>query len=406
MAVTVVVGAQWGDEAKGKIVDFLASDADYVARYGGGNNAGHTVWLKDQEFKFHTVPCGLLHPHATAVIGDGVAVDPINLAQELDIVAAKGIDSSNLRIGSRCHLILRYHTMIDELEESRRGSSPLGTTKRGIGPTYADKAARSGLRMEDLVDPLRFRARLEKSLEQKNAILKHLYGHAPIALESMLDIYEPLGRRFRDQTIDVPARLLDAVRSGKRIIMEGAQGTLLDIDYGAYPFVTSSHPIAAGACLGTGIGPRHLKRIIGVAKAYTTRVGEGPFATELKDSTGERIRDQGQEYGTTTGRPRRCGWLDLPMLKYSAEINTMTELAITRLDVLSGIDPLKACIEHGSNGPVYIELEGWKDDLRGIRSREALPDAAQRYLSIIEERTGVPVSIVSVGPERSETIVS
>lgn len=421
MAVQVVVGAQWGDEAKGKVVDLLTQEADYVVRYSGGNNAGHTVCTNGSTYRFHTVPCGILHSHVTPVIAGGVVLDLRSLTQELETLQSQGVSTDKLLIDTNVHLNLPYHRLMDELEEGRRGGSKLGTTKRGIGPTYADKAARIGLRMGDLMEPVRFRNRLQRVLEYKNTILQHVYDMEPVKLEPVLDEFMTYADRYRSCVTCVPQLLMDAVRQNQTLLFEGAQGTLLDLDYGTYPYVTSSHPVAAGACLGTGIGPRQLDEIWGVAKAYTTRVGEGPFPTELTDERGDYIRERGKEYGTTTGRARRCGWLDLVALRYSARINSFTGLAITLLDVLSGLNELHICTAYRLQGhetsefnsdafvleecePVYTTLPGWQEEITRCQRVEELPANARQYLQFIEEFTGVPVRLISVGPSREQTL--
>lgn len=423
MPVQVVVGAQWGDEAKGKVVDYLARSADIVARYAGGNNAGHTICVGDQVFKFHTVPCGILREHITPVIADGVVLDIRSLIGEMNTLESQGINTTRLRIGKAAHLNLPYHLLMDEMEETRRGAAKLGTTKRGIGPTYADKAARVGLRFGDLLEPSRFRARLQRALDYKNVLLGHVYQAEPLQLDAILDEYLLYGERLKPLAVHAPNLLSEARQAGKAILMEGAQGTLLDLDYGTYPYVTSSHPIAAGACLGTGLGPRHLDEIWGVAKAYSTRVGEGPFPSELTDERGDYIRERGKEYGTTTGRARRCGWLDLVALRYSAQVNSFTALAITLLDVLSGLDELFVCVAYRCHGEqvsvfdpdafvlseceaVYERLPGWKEEIDHCRRREDLPVNAQNYLQFIESFVDAPIRLISLGPEREQTIFS
>jgi len=420
VAVRVVVGAQWGDEAKGKVVDLLAQDAEFVVRYAGGSNAGHTVCTDGHTFKFHLIPSGILHPQVTPVIADGVVIDLRALEAEVNTLREQGIDIGRLRIGLGAHLVLPYHRRLDELEEART-EGRIGTTRRGIGPTYADKAARIGLRIADLLDPDRFRARLRRALEQRNALFQRVYETEPLDLEALAAEWLHYGARWRDQFTDVPALLQDALAAGKNILMEGAQGTLLDLDYGTYPYVTSSHPVAAGACLGTGIPPRCLDEVWGVAKAYTTRVGEGPFPTELADEQGDYIRERGREYGTTTGRARRCGWLDLVALRYAARLNGFTALAITLLDVLSGLPTLRVCVAYRLDGayterfvadgftlarcePIYEELPGWQEEIGDCRHREELPPNAQRYLAFIERYVGVPIRLISVGPAREQTI--
>ncbi len=421
MAVKVVVGAQWGDEAKGKIVDLFAQDADFVVRYAGGSNAGHTVCTDGQTYKFHLIPSGILHPRVTPVIADGVVVDLWALESEADALARQGIDVSRLRIGLGAHLTLPYHRMLDELSESH-ADGRLGTTRRGIGPAYADKAARIGLRMADLLDPERCRTRLLRVLTTRNATFQRVYHAPPLDADALLTELMRLAERWRACLVDVPALLMDALDAGRGIVLEGAQGTLLDLDYGTYPYVTSSHPVAAGACLGTGIPPRQLDEIWGVAKAYTTRVGEGPFPTELADEVGDYIRERGREYGTTTGRARRCGWLDLVALRYAARINGFDALAITLLDVLSGLPTLRVCTAYRLGGrlterfipdgftlarcePVYTELPGWQEDISDCQQRDQLPPNAQRYLEFIESYVGVPIRIISVGASREQTIL-
>jgi adenylosuccinate synthase len=420
VAVRVVVGAQWGDEAKGKVVDLLAQDAEFVVRYAGGSNAGHTVCTDGHTFKFHLIPSGILHPQVTPVIADGVVIDLRALEAEANTLREQGIDIGRLRIGLGAHLVLPYHRRLDELEEART-EGRIGTTRRGIGPTYADKAARIGLRIADLLDPDRFRARLRRALEQRNALFQRVYETEPLDLEALAAEWLHYGAQWRDHFTDVPALLQDALAAGKNILMEGAQGTLLDLDYGTYPYVTSSHPVAAGACLGTGIPPRCLDEVWGVAKAYTTRVGEGPFPTELADEQGDYIRERGREYGTTTGRARRCGWLDLVALRYAARLNGFTALAITLLDVLSGLPTLRVCVAYRLDGayterfvadgftlarcePIYEELPGWQEEIGDCRHREELPPNAQRYLAFIERYVGVPIRLISVGPAREQTI--
>jgi adenylosuccinate synthase len=422
VAVRVVVGAQWGDEAKGKIVDLLAQDAQFVVRYAGGSNAGHTVCTDGQTFKFHLIPSGILHPHVTPVIANGVVIDLRALEAEANALSEQGIDIGRVRIGLGAHLVLPYHRRLDELEESQ-AEGRIGTTRRGIGPAYADKAARVGLRMADLLDPDRFRARLQRALKLHSTQFQRIHQtqSRDLDAEALAEEWLRYGARWRNHLTDVPALLQDALDGGNNILLEGAQGTLLDIDYGTYPYVTSSHPVAAGACLGTGIPPCCLDEIWGVAKAYTTRVGEGPFPTELMDERGDYIRERGREYGTTTGRARRCGWLDLVALRYAARLNGFNALAITLLDVLSGLPTLRVCVAYRLDGtyterfiadsftlarcePVYEELPGWQEEIGDCRRREALPASAQRYLAFIEEYVGVPIRLISVGPAREQTI--
>lgn len=420
MAVSVVVGAQWGDEAKGKIVDLFAQRARYVVRYAGGSNAGHTVCVNGATYKFHLIPSGILHPNVTAVIADGVVMDLRAFEIEAAALQEQGVDLSRLRIGLGVHLTMPYHRLLDELEEAQL-EGRIGTTKRGIGPTYADKAWRIGVRVADLLERDRLAARIQRVLQRRNPTIQRVYGAKPLNTDELIAEFSHRAEQIRPYVCDVPHLLMRAVESGEPILMEGAQGTLLDLDYGTYPYVTSSHPVAAGACLGTGIAPNRLTEIWGVAKAYTTRVGEGPFPTELEDETGDRIRNRGREYGTTTGRARRVGWLDLVALRYAARINGFTALAVTLLDVLSGFPTLKVCVAYHYNGaetrdfiadapalahcePVYAELPGWSEEIDHCRTLDDLPPNALNYLKFIEEYTGVPVKLVSVGPGREQTI--
>ncbi len=422
MANTVVVGAQWGDEAKGKVVDFLAKDADLVVRYNGGNNAGHTVVVKGQTFKFHLVPCGVLWPQTLNIIGDGEVIDPAVLVKEFDTLASHGISTDRLRISLNAHIVMPYHQAFDRLEEQRKGSKAIGTTARGIGPAYADKASRVGIRVADLIDPIRLKTRLAENLEFKNQVLTKIYGAEPFSLDALFDEYSVYGAKIKPLAANTDWLTHEAYKQGKNILFEGAQGTLLDLDYGTYPYVTSSHPVAGGASLGTGVGPTQLGRIVGVAKAYTTRVGAGVFPTELFDEMGEYIRERGHEYGTTTGRPRRCGWLDTVVLRYAAMVSGLSEFAVTLLDVLTGIETLKVCRAYRCDGvetdhlpadwevvqecvPIFDELPGWTEDLTGLKSYNDFPANAKAYIKHIEGLTGVSVKIISIGPDRSETLV-
>ena len=422
MANTVVVGAQWGDEAKGKIVDFLAADADVVIRYNGGNNAGHTVVVEGETFKFHIIPCAILYPGKTCIIGDGVVVDPKVLVSEIDGLAKRGIPADGLKISLNAHVIMPYHQLQDGLEEKRKGGKAIGTTNRGIGPVYADKASRIGIRVSELIDPDRFRVRLSENLAFKNELLTKVYGVDPLSEKEILDEYLAYGERIKPFVDNTNYIAAEAARQGRGLLFEAAQGTLLDIDYGTYPYVTSSHTVAGGACLGTGVGPTSIDRIIGIAKAYTTRVGAGIFPTELLNSTGEYIRERGHEYGTTTGRPRRCGWLDTVALRYSSMVNGLTEFTMTLLDVLSSIETLKICTAYVCDGektanlpgdwervqeciPVYEELPGWEEDITGVRKFEDLPANAQAYVKHVEVLTGTSIRMVSVGPGREQTII-
>ncbi|MDW8105745.1 MAG: adenylosuccinate synthase [Armatimonadota bacterium] len=422
MPAVVVVGAQWGDEAKGKVVDCLAQDADMVVRYGGGSNAGHTVRFDGQEFKLHLVPSGIFRPEVTNIIAGGVVVDPKALVEELRALQAKGVDTRRLYVSARAHVVMPYHRIQDALEEKQRGASQIGTTCRGIGPAYADKAARKGIRMADLLHPERFSLLLRQAVEEKSRLLRSLYDADCPSYQDIWNEYTEYASTLRPLVTDTDQMVYAAVKSGQRVVFEGAQGTLLDLDYGTYPYVTSSHPVAGGACLGTGIGPTQIDAVVGVAKAYTTRVGSGAFPTEQANEVGNYLRERGREYGTTTGRPRRCGWLDAVVLRYSAQVNGLTAFAMTLLDVLSGLETLYICrayrlpdgqtIEHfPADGavleqcePVYEQLPGWKGEIGNVSRWEELPSAAQGYIQKVEELTGVPVAMVSVGPWRTQTL--
>ncbi len=421
MPLTILVGAQWGDEGKGKATDLLAADTDFVVRYQGGNNAGHTVLAGGQLLKLHLIPSGVLYPHVTPVIGDGVVVDPGVLLEEMDALAARGIDPSRLLVSGNAHLIMPYHLKLDALTERYLGKHSLGTTKRGIGPAYADKAARIGLRVQDLLDPAIFRAKLDVVLREKNLVLTRIYNKLPMAAERICDDYLAMGERLAPHVADTGSLLHRALRDGRHVLLEGAQGTLLDLDHGTYPFVTSSNPVAGGALTGSGLGPKEVDRVIGVAKAYVTRVGSGPFPTEEVSEIGGRLREVGQEFGTTTGRPRRCGWLDAVLLRYAVRVNSLTELFVTKLDVLSGLQELQLCTAYRHEGeeyedfpphqtifhkaePVYETLPGWPDDLGTMTRYGDLPTEARAYLTRVAEAAGVPVRYVSVGPSREATL--
>lgn len=421
MATLVIVGAQWGDEAKGKMVDVLGAQSDVVARFSGGNNAGHTVIIGDAEYKFHLLPAGILHPHVTAVLGSGMVICPKGLLEELDTTLAMKSDLGTLRISKGAHVVFPYHRMLDRLEEDARGENKIGTTSRGIGPAYQDKVARFGIRMGEFVRPDVFRKRLREVLAYKNRLLE-MYGDPPVAFEPLHDEYAQYADRLRPYVDDTDVFLQEAVRSGQRVLFEGAQGAMLDLDSGTYPYVTSSHPVAGGACLGTGVGPRDIDSVLGVCKAYATRVGEGPFPTELDNAIGERIRTVGHEFGTTTGRPRRCGWLDLVVLRQSCRMNSLSGLILTRLDIFSGFESIEVATGYLLDGkqlnhvpadtcdvgrvePLYERLPGWSEDVSGARSLEELPQAARDFLAYVERFTETPVAIVSVGPDREETMV-
>jgi adenylosuccinate synthase len=421
MSTLVIVGAQWGDEAKGKMVDVLGSQADVVVRFAGGNNAGHTVITGGKTFKFQLIPAGILHPGTVAIIGSGMVVCPKGLLEELDRTLAQKAELGTLKVSSAAHVVFPYHRMLDALEEEARGENKIGTTSRGIGPAYQDKVARFGIRMGEFVKPDLFEMRLREVLAYKNRLLQ-MFGSPTVEFESLYTEYSKYAERLRPLVVDTEEFVFNAVKADQKVLFEGAQGTFLDLDSGTYPYVTSSHPVAGGACLGTGVGPRAIQSVLGVCKAYTTRVGSGPFPTELHDSIGEFIRDRGQEYGTVTGRGRRCGWLDLVVLKQASRLNSLSGLIVTRLDVLSGIEKVKVATSYDSEGgqidhipanvwdfakvkPHYQEMDGWEGDLQKCRAISDLPASARRYLDFIEEQTGTPIAIVSIGPDRDETIV-
>lgn len=425
MPAIIVVGAQWGDEGKGRVVDGLAGQAHIVARYNGGDNAGHTVVAEGHTLRLHLIPSGILHPHVTCLIGAGVVVNPVQLAAELDKLAALGVDvgPERVRLAAAAHIILPTHRALDGAREAVRGREAIGTTRRGIGPVYADKAARVGLRAGQMANPENFGDRAAALVQAHNHLLREHYGLDPLPVEETVAELVALARRLRPYLTDGSELVARALAAGQTVICEGAQGTLLDLDHGTYPYVTSSSPVAGGALTGLGFGPREVARVIGVTKAYTTRVGAGPFPTELTDEMGDRIRQVGVEYGTTTGRPRRCGWLDLPILRYAVQVNGLTELALTKLDVLSGIHPLRVAVAYEQEGErvdrfpgewgaeelnrwgvVYEELPGWEEEIRSARRWEDLPAAARAYVARIEESIGVPITLIGVGPEREEVV--
>ncbi|MGE5577194.1 MAG: adenylosuccinate synthase [Syntrophothermus sp.] len=423
MASLVVVGTQWGDEGKGKIVDMLSSQARLVVRYQGGNNAGHTVVVGGEIFKLHLVPAGILYPQVVCVIGNGVVIDPQVLLEEIAQLEARGISVKGLRISEKAHVIMPYQRLLDRLEEeSRSENERIGTTGRGIGPCYVDKVARTGIRMIDLVDPEALAERLAAFLPAKNKLLTGVYGQPPLRLEEILAEYQAYGERLRPFVVDTSVLVSEAIREGWNVLFEGANGTLLDIDHGTYPFVTSSSPTAGGAAIGAGVGPTAIGKVIGVAKAYTTRVGQGPFPTELFDEVGDRIRERGKEYGTTTGRPRRCGWLDAVILRYAVRVNGITSLALMHLDTLEGLSTVKICTSYRYRGqllkefpaslkvfqecePVYEEMPGWPEGATEVADFGELPAEARAYIQRIGALTGADVGIVSVGRERSQTLV-
>jgi adenylosuccinate synthase len=419
---TVVVGTQWGDEGKGKLTDLLAKEMAMVVRYQGGHNAGHTVVVDGETFALQLLPSGILYPYITPVIGNGVVVDPSVLLDEVDTLTAKGVDCSRLKVSGNAHLILPYHQELDMMTERYLGKARLGTTKRGIGPAYADKAARVGLRVQDLLDPKIFREKLDVVLKEKNQILAKVFNRLPLSADDIADRYlDELAPRLAPMIDDAVDIVHVALASGQHVLFEGAQATFLDLDQGTYPFVTSSNPVAGGACTGAGVGPRDLQRIIGIAKAYVTRVGSGPFPTELFDEQGDVLVDRGHEFGTNTGRRRRTGWFDAVMLRHAVRLNSLTEVALTKLDVLDVFDTVKVCVAYEADGkryehvpyhqsvlhkvtPVYEELPGWKTELSKVTRAADLPQAARDYIAFLEAQVGVPVSYVGVGPGREQTV--
>jgi len=420
MPATVIVGLQWGDEGKGKTTDFLAESTSIVVRYQGGDNAGHTVQLGDEVFKLRLTPSGVLYPHMTSVIGNGVVVNPTTLIDELDMLTSRGIDVSRVRVSRSAHVIMPYHLALDRGNEARLAGAAVGTTGRGIGPTYADRAWRLGLRMEDLVDARVLRDRLERVLPDKNLILGSMDQPA-FEVDGLVDQALRWGERLRDHLDDTTWLVQGALKRGEHVLLEGAQGTLLDLDHGSYPFVTSSNPVAGGACTGGGIGPLQVDEVIGVMKAYSTRVGSGPYPTELLDGIGQGIADRGNEYGTVTGRPRRVGWFDVVPLRYAVAVNSVTSIMLNKLDILSGIERLRICVAYEIDGrridtwpssgaalaratPIYDEFPGWAEPIHDVRSLSDLPENARRYVTALEEHAAVPIVLVSVGPERTQTI--
>jgi adenylosuccinate synthase len=418
----VIVGAQWGDEGKGKVTDLLAERADAVVRFQGGNNAGHTIVRNGKTWKLHLIPSGILHRGKLCVIGNGVVVDPKVLTDELAELRRRRVDTSALRISANAHLIMPYHLMLDHAGEARLGKLQIGTTRRGIGPCYADKAARLGIRVQDLLDEKILKQKIVAALEPKRLSLRPFAKDPALDLQAMTEEYLTYGHRLEPYIADTIRLVQEKLDAGKAVVFEGAQGALLDIDHGTYPFVTSSNPVAGAACVGAGVGPKDIDEIWGVTKAYGTRVGSGPFPTEVDGAFADMLRERGGEYGTTTGRPRRVGWLDLVALRYAARINSLTALAITKLDVLSGIDRLQVCtryrgaegaefdyfpyhqtVLHHASGE-YLELEGWSEDISECRSESDLPVAAREYLKFISEFVGVPIALVGVGPGRDQVI--
>lgn len=422
MANVIVIGAQWGDEGKGKITDLLSRSADVVVRYQGGVNAGHTIVVKGQTFKLHLIPSGILYPDTECIIGCGTVIDPQILIEELDQLKKLNISTDKLLISETAHVTMPYHRLIDKASEERRGSHKIGTTGRGIGPTYADKSERTGIRVLDLMDPDGLREQLEWTINYKNVILEKLYNLPPLDPQEVIDQYLGYAERLRPYVIDTSLKIYSAIQLRRNILFEGAQGTLLDLDHGTYPYVTSSNPVAGGACVGTGLGPTMIDRVIGVSKAYTTRVGEGPFPTELDGEVGELLCDRGAEFGTTTGRKRRCGWFDAVIGRYAVRINGMDCIAITKLDVLDELEEIQVCIAYEIDGercdhfptsarqfarcrPIYKTLPGWQVSTSECRALEDLPQQALDYLKFLAELMAVPIAIVSLGASRDQTII-
>jgi adenylosuccinate synthase len=423
MSAFVVLGAQWGDEGKGKMTDYLAEAADVVVRFQGGNNAGHTVEVGDKQYKLHLIPSGILYGDKINVIGNGVVLDPKALFEEIEYLRGLGVNVTpdNLIISDRTQLIMPYHKLMDGIKEKARGKKDIGTTGKGIGPCYTDKMERSGIRVCDLMHKDVFKEKLKENIDTKNAIMEKVYGGDTLDFNAVYDEFMIYAEKMRPFVKDTSVIVYDKIKEGKEVLFEGAQGTLLDIDYGTYPYVTSSNTIAGGVCTGAGVGPTMINSVVGIAKAYTTRVGKGPFPTELLDSTGDWIREKGFEFGVTTGRARRCGWLDLVILKSSARVSGLSSFAVTKIDTLAGLEKLKVCVGYNLNGniidyipasledlaeckPVYEEMDGWDESIANARSYGDLPENAKKYLKKIEEFTGTKISIVSVGPRRDQTI--
>ncbi len=422
MSTVVVTGTQWGDEGKGKIVDYLAQQADTVVRFQGGSNAGHTVVVDGEAYKLRLMPSGILFKGSHCIVGNGVAFDPMVMLEEMDGLAERGIDLSGIRISNRAHVVLPYHRLMDGIGDEARGDNKIGTTKRGIGPCYMDRDNRIGIRVCDLMDEEEFAKRLKENLEIKNKELKLLYDHEPLSYDEILKEYLGYAERLRPYVCDTIALLNDEIKEGRKILFEGAQATMLDIDYGTYPYVTASHPISGGVGVGAGVAPNKIDKVVGIVKAYCTRVGEGPFPTEQLNAIGEKIREEGHEYGVVTGRPRRTGWLDACVVRYAGLISGIDYMAVTRLDILDNFEEIKMCVAYKYKGeilneipaslkvlaevePVYETFAGWNTDISKIRKYEDLPENAKKYLERMAEVTGIKLGIVSVGPNRDETIV-
>ena len=423
MTAVVLLGAQWGDEGKGKATDLLGNRVDYVVRYQGGNNAGHTVVIGDKKFALHLLPSGILTPSCTPVIGNGVVIDPSVLFQEIENLQAQNVDTSRLVVSANAHLITPYHVTLDKVTERFLGNSKIGTTGRGIGPTYGDKVSRMGIRVQDLFDEKILRAKVEGALLHKNQVLVKVYNRRAVEVDEIVDGLLSYADRFKPMMTDTALLLNKALDNGKVVLLEGGQGTLLDVDHGTYPFVTSSNPTSGGACTGSGIGPTRITGVIGILKAYTTRVGSGPFPTELFDDDGERLRTIGGERGVTTGRPRRCGWFDAPIARYAARINGITDFFLTKLDVLTGWEQIPVCVAYEIDGqrfdeipttqtqfhhakPVYEYLPGWSEDISKARTLEDLPANARAYVKFLEDVSGAPISAIGVGQDRDATITT
>ncbi|MCZ0702240.1 adenylosuccinate synthase [Natronobacillus azotifigens] len=420
MSSVVVVGTQWGDEGKGKITDFLSQNAEVVARYQGGNNAGHTIKFDGVTYKLHLIPSGIFFSDKISVLGNGMVIDPKAIVEELAYLHEKNVSTDNLKISNRAHVILPYHLKLDLLQEEEKGINKIGTTKKGIGPAYMDKAARVGIRIADLLDKETFREKLAQNLAEKNRLFKKVYEVNEIQVDDILEEYYEYGQQIAKYVVDTSVVLNDALDQGRRVLFEGAQGVMLDIDQGTYPFVTSSNPIAGGVTIGSGVGPSKINHVVGVSKAYTTRVGDGPFPTELHDEVGDTIREVGNEYGTTTGRPRRVGWFDSVVVRHARRVSGITDLSLNSIDVLTGIKTLKICVAYRYKGeimeefpaslkvlaecePVYEELPGWDEDITGVKNLNELPVNARHYLERISQLTQIPLSIFSVGPDRNQT---
>ncbi|MGG0824865.1 adenylosuccinate synthase [Paenibacillus turicensis] len=420
MSTVVVVGTQWGDEGKGKITDYLAESAEVVARYQGGNNAGHTILIDGKKYKLSLIPSGVFYEDKKCVIGNGMVINPVALMEEINYIHENGFSTKNLVISDRAHVIMPYHITLDVLEEDRKGPNKIGTTRKGIGPAYMDKAARNGIRIADLLDAEEFETKLRHLVKEKNHIIEQVYGSEPLDVEEILTKYLEYAEFIRPYVADTSVVLNDAIDNNQKVLFEGAQGVMLDIDQGTYPFVTSSNPSAGGVCIGSGVGPSKIQQVIGVAKAYTTRVGDGPFPTELFDEVGDTIRETGHEYGTVTGRPRRVGWFDSVVVRHARRVSGLTGLSLNSLDVLTGLETVKICTGYKYRGEVithypaslkmlaeceavYEEMPGWSEDITGAKTLEDLPETTRNYVTRVSELTGIPIAIFSVGRNRNQT---